>query len=113
MARKSLTVEEYQRLGSKILLLLLVAQDVSNDIPLKSIYDKDFKLVKKKLESLRWDMEDKMFKDYPDLSDDYLKAFSGSFYRGKDTDVDKEKVMYAIEYLEELKHKVRDLSRHE
>lgn len=73
-------LSDYQLMGENIRRmkedLIAFVDSASGNVP-KTAYMSQVDRMQKALDQLACDLEDRMFKDYPELSNDYLRVFYG------------------------------------
>lgn len=76
--KKKPTVEQYMALGAKCRLLHALLTEVMTDKAMLLSEDKELSKAMCIISDIISEKEDKMFQDYPDLSNDYTSVFYGS-----------------------------------
>ncbi len=78
--KEKITVEDYKVVGAQVKLMKGAPSNIvrllSGKVP-KSLYMPQIYKIEESLRILSSNLEDRMFHDYPDLSDEYLHTFYG------------------------------------
>ena len=90
---KKATLDQYMDIGAQVKLIKAMMSNLmtmtAGTLP-KTVYGNEFRSLERAMRNLSSKFEDRMFREYPELPDDYLKVFWGNMPRSTGDEMERD-----------------------